>query len=283
MKALKSGMISFLILMFFAGNAMAIVITPTQNTTSLTNALIDPSGSGMTNISLTLFIGQSTGSDVMSSGTFTNESETYTIGNGIVLSTGSVEDYEDGDNDSPPSKSTNYGGIYSPFPLLEDITGLSYSLDVTQIDIVFDMLIGFNAVTFDVVFGSEEFPEYGATDFKDGFGIFLNNENIAYVNGAPINSSHEGMQEYQGTELNGILVHNDSPVLTFTGLVDEESKGNKLTFVLGDTADFEVDTTVFISSLKGSPIPEPGTVMLLGVGMIGLVGFKRKLKGRKTI
>lgn len=38
------------------------------------------------------------------------------------------------------------------------------------------------------------------------------------------------------------------------------------------------DTTILKGTMNVSPIPEPGTLMLLGTGLVGLLGFKRSFK-----
>ncbi|MCX6902478.1 MAG: choice-of-anchor L domain-containing protein, partial [Verrucomicrobia bacterium] len=114
---------------------------------------------------------------------------------GIILSTGDVMDYQTGPNLSS-AKTTGYGikATSEQQALLDPITGSGtqhYShYDVTQLDIQFDMLPGFNQVKFNVVFGSEEYPFYVHSSFIDGFGIYLNGVNIAYTDGLPVNINH---------------------------------------------------------------------------------------------
>lgn len=204
---------------------------------------------------------------MLSTGTFTNASGTYGIGDGIVLSTGNVADYSDGPNTNG-FKSTSFG-VPATGPqeaLLDPITGGSYDhFDVTQLDITFTTSAG--DVYFYVVFGSEEYPEYVRSPFVDGFGLYLDGVNIAYVGGPPVTSDHPDMAPISGTELDGVLAPNGNPLLSFnvTGL--DTSVSHTLTFILADTSDSNADTTVYISQLRGTVIPEPGTWLLMLSGL----------------
>lgn len=153
--------------------------------------------------------------------------------------------------------------------------------DVTELIINFDMQPGVTQVAFSIVFGSEEWPEFRDSPFIDGFGMFLNGVNIAAVGGFPVNIRHPDMRplvdqngdpvagtEIPGTELDGILGPGGNPVLTFSGLVDPT--GNQLRFIVADTSDGVLDTTVYFSALTG--VPAPPAVWLLGTGLAGLVG-----------
>src|SRR5262249_33717772 len=143
---------------------------------------------------------------------------------GIVLSSRAVLDYQTGTNSSA-GNTTAYGVTATPAQeaLLDPITGVGTNnfthFDATQLDIRFDMEPGFNQVTFHVVFGSDEYPEFVGSIFIDGFGIYLNGTNIAFTGGAPVNINHPDMRPLLGTELDGVLAPNGNPILTFSAAV----------------------------------------------------------------
>lgn len=285
--------------------AQALVITATQDTSSLINALIGGGGTGIVVTGVTLNghqqpvdfgIPDSQPFTMMSSGTYTNASGTYGIGPGVVLSTGGVTPFSFGGIDVFPgygdganttdSNSWAYGGTFPPNTdpnnpdtgvaataeqeaLLDPITDRpdldppeTYDhYDVTELIIHFDMQPGYDRVSFNVVFGSEEYPEFVASPYIDGFGMFLNGANIASVAGQPVNIRHPSMAAIDGTELDGVLAPGDDPLLTFAGAVGPT--GNTLRFIVADTSDGIYDTVVYFSSLGGVPeVPVPPAAWL---------------------
>ncbi len=238
----------------------------------------------------------------VSSGTYTNGSGTYGIGSGIVLSSGDVRAYGDGVNNLTNS-TTNFGASAPALNttaataprelLLDQITGGSLDhFDATQLDITFDVGAGIDRVFFNVVFGSDEFDEFVGSPFIDAFGIFLNGVNIALFNGNPVNIDHPNMAFRTGTELDGLLDPtggSGNPIMLFEGLVTPGSVGNTLTFIIADSNDSQLDSTVFIEGFGtidpggGTPgggfesLPEPGSAVMLAMGLI----FLRRL-GKRT-
>lgn len=221
----------------------------------------------------------------VSTGTFTNGSGTYGIGDGIVLSTGDVANYGDSLNSSG-NFSTSYGVAASPDrkELLDSITGPYEHFDISQLDFTFDLLPGYDTVQFDLVFGSEEFPEYAHTMFNDGFGIYLNGENVAFVSDLPINISHPAVQFVAGTELDGVLAPDGNPVVTFTSYIGANAGTNTFSIIIADTSDAALDTTVFLSTLRAynaASVPEPGSLAALACGLLtaGSVALRRARRG----
>ena len=294
--------------------AYAISITASQDANSLVGALLAGASTGIVVTGSSLaghttavtLSGQPLGS-FTSSGTYTNASNTYGIGAGVVLSTGGVKGvsfmgseafpgYDDGPNSTEgngipygtPFEITNLPDPNDPPPgapasvaqeaLLDPITGDAVNqifydhFDVTELVINFDMQPGFDRVGFKIVFGSEEFPEFVDSSFIDGFGMFLNGVNIAQVGGQPVNIKHPDMTgTIGGTELDGILAPGGNPVLTFGGLVNPT--GNTLRFIVADTSDGILDTTVYFSALAGvAVVPAPPAIWLLGTAAAGLFG-----------
>ena len=263
--------------LFMADAAHAFAITTNTNANALAAAAA-AGASGFTVNSATLS-GQS-GAGAASSGTFTNASNTYGIGSGILLSTGNVLDYGDGPN-TDTNKTTMFGtaATAGQQAILSAIGGAASYFDVTQLDINFTTSTG--SVFFQTVFGSEEFPEY-VGDFVDGFGLLIDGVNIAFVGGLPVNIDHPQMKVIGGTELDGILCPGTAaqcvPAQTFSLSGLSTDTVHTLTFIIGDRGDTQVDTTVYISALGGTDpqeLPEPGMLGLFGLGLLGLLGARR--------
>jgi hypothetical protein len=127
----------------------AITVTLNNNVHDLMNALVAP-GSGLNVISATLSGHYDDDNLIGSTGTYTNASGTYGIGNGIVLSTGNVLDYGDGEN-TQGDRTYRYGiaATAAQEALLDPITGGTYShFDVTQLDITFTTSTGESTSTW---------------------------------------------------------------------------------------------------------------------------------------
>ncbi|HEY9695472.1 MAG TPA: choice-of-anchor L domain-containing protein [Oculatellaceae cyanobacterium] len=221
-------------------------------------------GINVTNVSVSL----NRLDNAVSAGTFTNESNTYGVSNGFVISSGNVNDYNDGTN-TDTEFTTGYGvpATTDQEALLDPITGGSFDHnDITQIDVTFDVDPDpkFDQVAFNVVFGSEEYPEYVDSDFIDAFGLYINGNNIATTGGLPVNINHPDMRPIPGTELDGILAPDPDgsgaidpkPVVTYSGSVTPGSTGNKLTFIVSDTSDDILDTVAYISTLTSEGASE---------------------------
>ena len=272
-----------------SGNAQAIVVTQDTVAASLAAAIL--SGSPGLTVTGSSLSGQSSGGAV-SSGTFTNASGTYGIGSGVVLSSGNVSNYGAGPN-TATGFTTGYGAAASGTQeaLLDPITGGSLDhFDVTQLNLTFDVGAGVSRVFFNVVFGSDEYAEFVGSSFIDAFGIYLNGVNIATFSGNPVNIDHPSMAFLGGTELDGILdptAGTGDPIMLFQGNVAAGSTGNTLTFIIADSGDDSLDSTVYIegfgtsnpgggTSGGGDPIPEPASMLIFGLGLAGLAFTRRK-------
>jgi hypothetical protein len=278
-----------------ASPVQAIVVTATQDTNSLVSALLGSGGSGVivTGVSLSGYRQDSfefPGAFETSSGTFTNASGTYGIGPGVMLSTGAVETYGDGPNLFEDWSTTfftleppEFGIPATPAQeaLLDPITTVGSDsfdhFDVTELIVHFDMQPGFDSARFNVVFGSEEFPEFVSEGYFDGFGMFLNGTNVAFVNALPVNITHPAMAALGGTELDGVLAPGGSPLLVFGGPVNPT--GNSLHFIIGDREDPILDSTVYISSLRAVPEPAPAELAVAALGT--LCGVSRAYRGTR--
>jgi hypothetical protein len=274
--------------------ARAITVTPTQNTTTLVNALLGGGGTGIVVTGVTLSghtqnSFENPGQIETSSGTYVNPSGTYGIGAGVVLSTGAVQHYGDGANTSDQFQTAYFTPTFefayaTPAQelLLDPITTVGQDtfdhFDATELLITFDMQQGVDFVRFHVVFGSEEWPEYAEIGYFDGFGMFLNGTNVAFVQGQPVNITHPSMADVSGTELDGVLAPGGNPLLIFGGPVNPT--GNTLRFIIADREDPILDSTVYISGLQGT-VPEPASAATALAAIGALAGLRRAQRGSK--
>ena len=193
-------------------------------------------------------------------GTFTNNSAVYgigdpgnTVGTGIAISSGLVEDYGAGANFSPSNggfldttaseEQTNLlREVSSTVDNFQDATSLSINFtNVTGTDQVLDLF---------AVFGTEETPDFVFSGFNDGFGVFLNGENIALQDNLPLNVDHPNQFPVAGTELDSVITSLtvNEVTLPYVDLSTNVPAGShELVIVLGDATDAGFDSTAYLA------------------------------------
>lgn len=233
-------------------HAGGITVTNNTDVTQLVNTLLGGGAGGITVTNATLDF-RDNGNGAQSSGIYTTSGpNNYNLtGSGIVISSGNAAAYGSGPNNSP-STSTSYGvgETAAQKALLDPLTGgFGPHFDVTELTVTFDAAATTSSLFFDVVFGSEEFPEFVGKRFVDAFGLYLNGANIAFVGGLPVNINDPAFADVPETELDGVLAPGGNPLLTFSGAVTPGSKGNTLTFIIADTSDSIYDSTAYIAGL----------------------------------
>lgn len=144
--------------------------------------------------------------------------------------------------------------------------------DVTELNLRFTVDPGTTRIGFNVVFGSEEFPEFLGSNFIDAFGIFAGTtpnpiQNIATWQNQPVNINHENVAAAgsitPGTELNGLL-YRETPgsalnaripfEVDLAALGTPDAQGNYyLTFIIADSGDSALDSTAYITGLGAVP------------------------------
>ncbi|OLP16922.1 PEP-CTERM sorting domain-containing protein [Leptolyngbya sp. 'hensonii'] len=251
-------------------SAMAFSITQNNNSSALLNALLGNTD-GLSNFSVT-----ATG-DAAAFGLFS--ADPFGLDNGIVLSTGKAQQV------AGVNTVSNGGSDFST-----DFGSSGATGDTTSLEISFDADATADKLFFQYVFGSEEFVEYGGSQYNDKFELLLNGVNLAKlsdgkdvtINNLVPNPSGPYHADYVNnpagpstvTKLDGY-----TQALTFEGLLNKNAK-NTLTIKIQDVGDGIYDSAVF---LKGGSlgtkqlVPEPGVVLgLMAVG--GLMLQRRRLK-----
>jgi hypothetical protein len=267
---------------FLAAPAMAFSVGATNNIETLKNNLLGTNTAGLSNFSLSI-IGEAN-----AFGIFTNDP--LGLSSGVVLSTGNVTDIP-----GPNQDDSNLSTDFEPWGEGGDFTelNLSFFADSTA-----------EKLFFKYVFASEEFLEYGGSEYNDSFELLLNGINFAKltdgktvtINNLVPNSGDRSTDHadyinnpsFTGIAANIIKLDGYTKVLGFEGLL-KQNQTNVLTIRIQDIGDGVYDSAVFIQGrsvgtidpeIDSEAVPEPMTVGGLMAGG-AMLAAGRKLRARR--
>ena len=233
-------------IMFLAGATQG-QITVTNNSTpaSLAAALAGPGVS----LSSPALDADPAATGIFSTGSTANNYGL--LGEGVVLSTGTAAYFSSGP-DTQNGWTSSFGGTANPTQvgLLQPITGTGTIRDVAQLDVDVTTAVA-RRVVFDVVYGSEEWPDY-IDLIVDGFGVFVNAQPFNFAltaDGAAMNANNPNFPAtpIAETELNNVIAPGGTARVRFTAFVPAGT--TTLNFLIGDATDYAYDSTVYLSPL----------------------------------
>ena len=167
-------------------------------------------------------------------------------------------------NTTAPGDDDLFAAAQAAFP------GAGSTHDAAVLEFTFDIPVGstIQAISFDVLFGSDEFPEYSDSSYVDIAGVFVNGTNVALFNNDPnqplsiidtnialgnfINADIKGSPSNTPTDATAWTTEYDgfSPVLSIFAPVVEGT--NTVKIGVADTGDSILDSGLFVSNLIGT-------------------------------
>lgn len=264
--------------------ALAFSVGATNNTKTLKNQLLGTQTAGLSNFSVSV-----TGNSA-AFGTFTNDP--FGLQSGVVLSTGRVANI--------PGRNIKDNLMINGTDLNTDFGPKGEAGDLTQLNLSFFVDCTAEKLFFEYVFASEEFPEFGGSEFNDSFELLLNGNNLAKLsdgkavtinnlvpnadNRSTDHSDYINNPAVTGLAANIIKLDGFTKVLGFEGLL-KQNQTNVLSIRIKDVGDGNLDSAVFIksgsvSTQKAEAVPEPMTLGGLVAGGAMLTAG-RKLRDRR--
>lgn len=254
--------------------AASITVSPSTNATALANALVSGT-SGITINSATLLSGST------SAGTFANAAAPLPFSSGVFLTSG-VASCIPGPNGSSSCGGTASGSSTSAIAGSTDSTVLTINFTPTS-----------NVISFQYVFGSEEYLEYVGSSFNDSFKFLLNGINIAIIPGT---STPVEINLVNNTSNSSYFAVNAGPELQYDGLVGttinlfatgavNPGVMNTMILAISDRGDSILDSGVFLKAgsfidapppTGGGDVPEPATFALVGAGLAAIRLYRRR-------
>jgi hypothetical protein len=263
-----------------AAPAMAFSVGATNNIQTLKNNLLGTNTAGLSNFSLSI-----TG-DARAFGIFNDDP--FGLTSGVVMSTGKVTDI--------PGPNLDDGSPGTDFPP----SGVEEG-DLAELNLSFFADSTAEKLFFKYVFGSEEFLEYGGSEFNDSFEMLLNGTNLAKLtdgktvtinnlvpdknNRSTDHPDYINNPSFTGLAADIIRLDGYTKVLGFEGLLNK-NQTNVLTIRLKDVGDGTLDSAVFIQGNVGTidpdeTVPEPMTVGGLMAGGAMLAAGRKLRASRK--
>jgi Ca2+-binding RTX toxin-like protein len=232
----------------YGGSAFSLTIGTTNDPNTLTSALVGPGGA--INVTSVSYSGAATASGTYSDGPLG-------IADGAIFTSGAASLALPPSEPFKVSQENNVAGDALCDALIPGFP----SKDAAKLTINFDLAPGFSGISFQSIFGSEEYPEFVGGAFNDVYAVYLDGVQIVFdANNDPItiNGPFFGGGSVVVPPVNGSEYDGSTGLLTTQALAAVGA--HVLEIVICDGGDQAVDSGVFVAKLDGCVGSCSGTV-----------------------
>ncbi len=135
------------------------------------------------------------------------------------------------------------------------LPGAGDTHDASILDFKVNADPGVKSIIFDVVFGSDEFPEWSNTSYVDIAAILVNGKNAAFFSGnakKPLSVLDSNLGYFQDNQDGHITIEYDGLSNKLTVIAPVKTGVNDIKIAIADTGDSIYDSGIFVSNLRGS-------------------------------
>jgi hypothetical protein len=192
------------------------------------------------------------------------EAYEYEDDNGDIITEGMWEEgywelIDNGDDQLTQIAQTAFEGAGDT----QDATVLEFSFTITDSSI--------RSISLDLMFGSEEYPDFTDTDFVDIAAVIVNDRNYAYIDGDETKPlSIVGATTEDGRFIDNNITENSpldieyngiTPKLTISIPLEENQDVYNVRIGIADTGDTAYDSGLFVSNLQALTSSYEGTLV----------------------
>lgn len=139
--------------------------------------------------------------------------------------------------------------VQSAFP------GAGETRDASVLTFKVNAEAGVKTVMFDIVFGSDEFPEWSSSSYADIAAVMVNGKNAAFFGGdskKPLSILDQNKGYFQDNQNGAIQFEYDGISNKLTVIAKVHEGVNEIKIAIADTGDYSYDSGIFISNVRGS-------------------------------